>query len=205
MEKKSLYLFLCSSQTYVSRVIRLTTDDVYTHISLSFVDDLSLMYSFARKNIKYPLPAGFIYENIQDGFFNLNKTMPCALYEIQVDEDVYVQARRYVAEMKRHGDDYRYNILGLFLCRMHISYPRERHYFCSQFVSEILTQSQAVTLPKVPSLMHPSDFTKLPELECLFTGTVAELQKELRTTVPLVPSSISGGVSATKICPGVAV
>lgn len=180
---KNIYLFLCSSQTYVSRAIRFSTADTYTHISLSFVDDLSVMYSFARKNIKYPLPAGFINENIHAGFFKLNYQMPCALYKIQVSEEAYGLAQAAIAEMALHSDDYRYNILGLFLCRMNISYRRERHYFCSQFVSEILTQSQALHLPKAPGLMHPADFTRLPEVECLFTGTVAQLQRLRQASV----------------------
>ena len=58
---------------------------------------------------------------------------------------------------------------------MHIRWKRRRHYFCSQFVSEVLEKSGAMELPKDSTLMHPSDYTTLPGLECLYTGPLREL------------------------------
>ena len=70
---------------------------------------------------------------------------------------------------------YRFNSLGLLLCWMHIRWQRRRHYFCSQFVSEVLQKSGALELPKPSTLMHPSDYAELPELRCLYRGTLAGL------------------------------
>ena len=74
-----------------------------------------------------------------------------------------------------HGSLYRFNVIGLALCGMHIRWKRRRHYFCSQFVSEVLEKSGALELPKHSTLMHPSDYTTLPGLECLYTGPLREL------------------------------
>lgn len=57
--------------------------------------------------------------------------------------------------------------------------------FCSQFVSEILSRSRAMEIPKDATLMKPGDYTKMPELNCLYRGQVGELarmQKCLRNT-----------------------
>ena len=67
------------------------------------------------------------------------------------------------------------NSLGLLLCWMHIRWQRRRHYFCSQFVSEVLQKSGALDLPKPSTLMHPSDYAELPQLRCLYRGTLADL------------------------------
>ena len=48
-------------------------------------------------------------------------------------------------------------------------------HFCSQFVSEVLQKSGALELPKPSTLMHPSDYAELPELRCLYRGTLAGL------------------------------
>ena len=61
------------------------------------------------------------------------------------------------------------------MCGLHIRWQRRRHYFCSQFVSEVLQKSGALELPKPSTLMHPSDYAELPELRCLYRGTLAGL------------------------------
>lgn len=45
---KSIYILLTKSDTYISKIIRLTTDDTYTHASISFTEDLEPLYSFGR-------------------------------------------------------------------------------------------------------------------------------------------------------------
>ena len=83
--------------------------------------------------------------------------------------------KRRTQHMMHHGELYRFNSLGLLLCWMHIRWQRRRHYFCSQFVSEVLQKSGALELPKPSTLMHPSDYAELPELRCLYRGTLAGL------------------------------
>ena len=103
------------------------------------------------------------------------ENIPCALYALEVSEEAYARARRRAEHMMNHGHLYRFNSLGLLLCWLHIRWQRRRHYFCSQFVSEVLEKSGAVDLPKDSTLMHPSDYTTLPGLECLYTGPLREL------------------------------
>ena len=49
--------------------------------------------------------------------------------------------------MMAHGSLYQFNVIGLAPA-MHIRWAkRRRHYFCSQFVSEVLKKSGAMELP----------------------------------------------------------
>ena len=84
-------------------------------------------------------------------------------------------ARRRAEHMMAHGSLYQFNVIGLALCGMHIRWKRRRHYFCSQFVSEVLEKSGAMELPKHSTLMHPNDYTRLEELRCVYKGTLAGL------------------------------
>ena len=70
------------------------------------------------------------------------------LYELQVDEETYFQVKREVQRIMENSEEYHYNIFGLLLCQFNIPYHRKRHYFCSQFVSEVLDKSGALKLPK---------------------------------------------------------
>ncbi|MBE6638082.1 MAG: hypothetical protein E7616_01300 [Ruminococcaceae bacterium] len=167
---KSIYILLTRSNTLVSNMVKLTTLDRYTHVSISFVDNLTPLYSFARRYTHSPLPAGLRHEYLTRGFFKRNRRIPCALYELIVDDETYENAKKIVDGMMEQADQYHFNLWGLLLCRLSIPSHRKHHYFCSEFVSKVLTESKALPLPKEPSLMRPSDYAKLPDLDCLFEG-----------------------------------
>lgn len=107
--------------------------------------------------------------------FRLRPDVPCALYALEVSEEAYTRARRRANHMMAHGKLYRFNVLGLVLCAMHIRWRRRRHYFCSQFVSEVLEKSGALELPKHSTLMHPNDYTTLQDLHCVYEGRLSGL------------------------------
>lgn len=172
---KSIYILLTKSDTYISKAIRLATADTYTHISISFEGSLQPLYSFSRKYVHIPLPAGLRSEPLDVGFFRKYNYIPCALYELRVGDEEYEAAKREVEQMMTEAEEYRFSVIGLLLCRLNIPFERKRHYFCSQFVSEILNRSHALRLPKEPSLMRPGDYDRLPGLACRFKGPLYNL------------------------------
>ena len=147
---KTLYIFLTRSGTMLSNLVYHLTGAQYTHVSLAFDEDLSTLYSSTRKNGYTMFPAGPSREYLNRGVFLQRENIPCALYALEVSEEAYARARRRAEHMMNHGHLYR-------------------------FVSEVLEKSGAVDLPKDSTLMHPSDYTTLPGLECLYTGPLREL------------------------------
>lgn len=157
---KKIYILLTKSDTWVSHLIKLVTNDTYTHASISFEPDLQPMYSFSRKFVNLPLPAGLRMEPL---------------------DQVYENAKAEVERMMQDAEHCPFNLVGLLLCRMQIPFHRENQYFCSEFVSEVLSRSHALAMPKVPSLMRPNDYAHLSQLRCRFEGRLNELlaRKEL--------------------------
>ena len=172
---KKIYILLTKSDTWVSNLIGLVTNDTYTHASISFEAGLQPMYSFSRRFVHLPLPAGLRAEPLDAGFYKKYSDIPCALYELNVTDEVYDAARTEVERMMQDAGRCPFNLIGLVLCRMQIPYHRENQYFCSEFVSEVLTRSHALEMPKVPSLMRPNDYTHLHRLICRFEGRLNEL------------------------------
>ena len=172
---KTLYIFLTRSGTLLSNLVYHVTGAQYTHVSLAFDEDLSTLYSSTRKNGYTMFPAGPSKEYLNRGVFSLREDIPCALYALEVTDEAYARARRRAEHMMAHGDLYRFNSLGLLLCALHIRWKRRRHYFCSQFVSEVLQKSGSLDLPKHSTLMHPNDYTSLPELHCIYQGRIRDL------------------------------
>ena len=172
---KTLYIFLTRSGTLLSNLVYHITGAQYTHVSLAFDPDLTTLYSSTRKNGYTMFPAGPSKEYLNRGVFRLREDIPCALYALDVTEEAYLRARRRANHMMAHGELYRFNSLGLLLCALHIRWKRRRHYFCSQFVSEVLQKSGSLDLPKHSTLMHPNDYASLPELRCLYQGRLGDL------------------------------
>ena len=172
---KTIYILLTRSGTLLSKLVYAVTGASYTHASMAFDEELDCLYSSTRKNGYTMFPAGPSKEYLNKGVFRLRGDAPCALYALEVTDDAYVRARRRAEHMMARGELYRFNTLGLILCALHIRWQRRRHYFCSQFVSEVLQKSGALDLPKPSTLMHPSDYAELPQLRCLYRGTLADL------------------------------
>jgi inositol transport system substrate-binding protein len=128
-------------------------------------------------------PAGPCKEHLNGGYFKRHPHIPCAVYELQVTDKVYANAKLEVEKIMAESGHYHYNILGLILCQFNIPFHRKHYYFCSQFVSEILYRSHAMTFPKDTSLMHPSDYMNIPELYCSFRGNLSELSGQKHPTV----------------------
>ena len=177
----TIYVVLTKSDTYISRFIHVITRASYTHASMSFEDKLQPLYSFSRFQAFPPLPAGLNNESFNKGVYGKYPHIPCAVYKIEVDEETYQKAKNEVDAMLENADYYRFNILGLMLCGFRIPLTRKRHYFCSQFVSHILKTANVIELPHRPSLMRPSDYTKIENLECVFEGKLNELKDNLNT------------------------
>lgn len=172
---KTIYILLTRSGTLLSKLVYAATGASYTHASMAFDAELSCLYSSTRKNGYTMFPAGPSKEYLNKGVFRLRDNAPCALYALEVSDEAYSHALHRAEEFMRHSEEYSFNILGLILCALHIRWQRRRHYFCSQFVSEVLQKSGALELPKPSTLMHPSDYAELPELRCLYRGTLAGL------------------------------
>lgn len=172
---KTIYLLLTKSNSIVSKAIYYITQDDYTHISISFEENLQPLYSCARKYTYIPLPAGIKSESLVNGFYRKNSSIPCALYRLKVTEEKYNKAKTILNRILEHEKNYKYNLMGLVLCHFELAYRRNYYYFCSEFVSEILAHSQILELPKMPSLMRPSDYLLFEELECIYKGSIQDL------------------------------
>ena len=167
-----IYIILTRSNTVYSRLIHAVTGDKYTHVSLGLGDGASELYSFSRKRAHLPLPSPIVREDVPGSYLARHPDTPCALYRLRVDASVKESVRRRVEAMYERREHYHYSLIGAALCKLDIAHERAEHYFCSQFVAEVLSKCGALELPKSASLMRPADFAALPELEKIYAGPV---------------------------------
>lgn len=167
---KNVFIILTKSESVPSRLIGFFTHDKFTHSSIAFEDDLRVMYSFARKYSYLPLPAGLVEEQTDRGFYKKQKDIPCAVLKLKVPDKVYYRMKYKVREMMNRRDDYKYSVLGLLMCGMNIAVDIPDHYFCSQFVAYVLSESGAMEFDKPASLIHPSDFYRMKQFSRIYEG-----------------------------------
>ena len=174
-ETLPVYILLTRSGTYFSRLIHLLTAEDYTHVSICLNTDLLHFYSFGRKSEIFMFPAGFVQEDLHSGVFARFRQMPCALYELQVPLSVHESMKQRIQSMQHTAASYHYSCLGVLLCKLDLAYQRQYHYFCSQFVADLLQRSGALEFSKAASLVQPGDFRRLPQLQLRYQGQLDQL------------------------------
>ncbi|MDO4317331.1 MAG: hypothetical protein Q4C48_03885 [Lachnospiraceae bacterium] len=171
----NIYVLLIRSNTMFSRMIHMVTGAQYTHAAISLDPNCSRVYSFSRKYTYIPLPAGFVSESVHRGLMHKCRNAPFALYRAQISEEQYRRLEQRFERMLAVGK-FHYSLTGPFLCFFGIQRKKSYHYFCSQFVAEILQELGVISAKKPASLYQPVDFAFLSELELCCKGNLGELQ-----------------------------
>lgn len=170
---RTLYVLLTRTHSLPSRLIHAATGDGFTHVSIALDRDLTALYSFARKYARTPLPAGLVRENLHEAIYARSGRSLCALYKIDVSDAQFYTVQAKIASMLSAKKAYRYNLLGVLLCKLDLAYERRHHMFCSQFVASLLADADIITLPRPASLMHPVDFIDMPGLVRCYEGPLS--------------------------------
>lgn len=169
---KKIYIVLSQTGTLFSRALRFYTKDPYNHSSLSFDRDLKTMYSFGRKSRYNIFNSGFVLENFYHGLYRFFPNASCQVLEVTVTEAEYEAMQEAVNMFHENIDEYRYNILGIIGFAVGMRLGRKNHYFCSQFVSHILLETDSWT--QEPEFTKPMDFYALPNVRVIYEGNILE-------------------------------
>ncbi|HHT47773.1 MAG TPA: hypothetical protein GXZ98_00565 [Firmicutes bacterium] len=177
MDHPSIYLVFSKTGTWLSRLITLFSPMKYAHTSISFDPSFTQMYSFGRINPNNPFSGGFVVENLFGGVYKKFPRCTCMIYKIGVTEEQLLSLQEQVASFLREKEAYRYNLLGLFGVLFNQPLKREKRYFCSQFVAELLINSSIYSSPKVPELIRTSDLFTIENKEVIYEGIVKDFSK----------------------------
>ena len=171
-KKYTIYILLTYSGSILSRVINRYTREPYSHVSIAFDEGLKELYSFGRLRPSNPIFAGFVREDIINGTYARFPETTCAVYSLEINELQYRRLKRELMKFKKDGDKYGYNLIGLV--GVMVNYPIERkyNYFCSQFVSSLLSSSGIKLIDKQAALTLPRDFRECNELNLIYEGNL---------------------------------
>jgi len=167
---KKIYIIATNNYTMPSRVFRLATRQKYVHISIALDKKWKKVYSFGRKNVKWPLPAGFINEDFNSILKYFQDSL-CRVYELPITKLQYYKLKTELKDNYIQNEDkYRYNITGLPMINFNFAYRRKYHYVCSQFCGKLLIDCGIIDFNKDYSILKPKDFFELDKLNLIYEG-----------------------------------
>lgn len=170
---RNIYIVLSQTGTFPSRVIRLITRAEYNHASISVKKDLSDMYSFGRLNPYNPFWAGFVVENPKRGTFKRFPNTKAVVLEAEVSEEKYKELEQALGNMCAEHKKYHYNYVGLVLASCNIRRKKDRCYFCSEFVGDLLVKHDIVSKDELPEIVRPMNFTEL-KFQQIYKGKLVD-------------------------------
>lgn len=175
MKTKKIYILFTRYPGRDAKLLMWRTKFPYTHTSIGLEEDMDTFYKFISK--------GFLVEKVTKYEKPGRQTFPCALYEINVTEEQYNRVKETVLSYVENKANLKYSTLGLIGSFIGVSFKRKNHYFCSQFVAEVLEKCEVVKLKKKSSLCFANDIVKLEELKLVFEGThLSYVQKFVKTS-----------------------
>ena len=192
MEKKeNVYLLLTEMDTLPAQFIRsriklgewyrnvVRTGGGYSHVSLSrnktFGD--GQMLSFARKKKNNMFNAGLVKEDIRKGMFDLNKEKTrIAAIELKLTEEQYTIITNRMKKDYERRDQLKFNFPGLIsmLIRDKGVSLNENSFFCSQWVTTILTEAGIKVIDKPPHDVRPDEIYEAFESDIFYEGPLME-------------------------------
>lgn len=178
---KTIYIVLTHTGTLLSRVIKFYTKNEFSHSSIALDNELKKMYSFGRLNPNNPFIGGFVHEYIDKGTFKKFKNTVTKVYEMNVTDEQYVKINNIINDLKLHKDEYKFNILGLFLVALRFKYKRKKSFYCAEFVEYVLQETGIEN--KFPKIIRPEDFKKIENKELVYSGLLRDYKYNNRESI----------------------
>lgn len=130
-----------------SHILSFVSSRGYTHASIGLEGD-PYFYSFNYR--------GFCIETMEKHKKHGVRESLC--YQVQVSEQAYAVLQNVIQRFRDCRSHFKYTRLGVFCCTFRVPFLWKNHYFCSQFVAELLHSSGAVRLNKPSYLYLPNQF-----------------------------------------------
>ncbi len=138
---KTITVLLTKCRGIGSKIMCFLTRSKFSHACISLDNENKEFYSFNYNGL------GVEHHKRRDGL----------CIQMRVPETVYFQIHEKIKSFFIEQYKYTYSYFGVILCLLHIPHKFKRHYFCSQFVAELLSYAGIGKLRKQASLYLPMD------------------------------------------------
>ena len=133
--KYTVSVLFVNYEDFWSKVVYYVLGCGYSHAAISVDEEDEIYYSFNFKGFRREKPRKHV----------VSKSV---CYKLSVSREEYNKIAEMIDEFQRRRFEWRFNLCGLLLSRIHIKRRKDMHYFCSEFVAEMLERAQVYTFKK---------------------------------------------------------
>lgn len=167
MDKRHIYVVFSSTPYFLSKMIRAATREFYNHASIALDENLTQMYSFARRYCNTPFYGGFVWESNSRFLLNgINSYIKVC--KVAVTQEQYDALKERLQRMYQDKEHYLYNHLSVFGVPFQRSVRVQDSYTCVEFCVEMLS---SVGVDVVPGRYYGiGDLMELLDPYVIYTG-----------------------------------
>lgn len=144
---KTITILLTKYSDWISWIVYHIGAGDYTHASLALEGE-EYFYSFNYH--------GFCIETIDK--HKSRGVVNSLAYELQISEESYNKIKKRIEDIEFNRKEYKYTRLGLVFAILKIPFKWKKHYFCSQFIAELLQECGNIPLQKNMNTYLPNHF-----------------------------------------------
>lgn len=137
-EQKYLYVLFSATPYRMGRWIRFVTGEPYNHVSIATGEDLTSLYSFARRYYRTPFYGGFVAED-PCRYRHNGVTANIRLYRLPLTSKQWQRLQDMLADMREHADRYLYNHLSAMAAPLHLKVRVRKAFTCAEFTVNVLS------------------------------------------------------------------
>ena len=142
-----IYVVLVKAMTGLGKFARLIGKYDYTHIAVSFDDELNDFITFSRKKHYSPFNAGFMHEKREHYAFGKNKSVKVKVYKIPVSKSNIKIIKEYINKIE-NDNEYIFNLYSMITMPIFHGIRIYKAHNCMSFVSKIIELSNVIQLKK---------------------------------------------------------
>lgn len=154
-----VYLVFSCTPYRIGKMIRHFTKEPYNHISIALDEDLTRMYSFARRHHCTPFYGGFVRESLSRYCIN-NVPANISVCKLSVTKERFVWLEATLTEMENNKEYYLYNHISAACAMMHRTARRKDAYTCVEFCVSLLQE--------LGFSVDPAQYYTVGDLETMF-------------------------------------
>lgn len=170
-----IFLIISSTPTKFGRLIRTIENLKYNHSAISFDEDLSEVYAFARQKHSVLLTGKLVEENLSRYTLNKVNYIDSVIFKIPVTDKQYKKAKKIIQDVQ-YDKEYMYNFLSV------LSYPVlgglsvYKSFSCVEFVVFLLSQI-GFNFSKPCCKYTPDDLYEIFKNHIIFEGNLCTVWK----------------------------
>lgn len=140
LSMKYIYIVFSATPYKTGTFIRRMLHNRYNHVSLSFDENLSEMYSFSRHHANTPFFAGFVHESF--GRYEWNGGVSdIKVCRIAISDKRFDLLRAYIRRMSEESKKYVYNYYSALTTLWNQRVRIHNAYTCVEFVGDLLSMA----------------------------------------------------------------